>query len=306
MTLPTEHLTSVRARTISKIAIGVNGGPESHDAITLATAIAGATRAEVLLVGVHPEPLVVLPEEMNWISLQLQTGEKLAQTRDSYAPEARIAVETGLSVPRVLERVVRREHSDLLVVGSSRHATAGRVQIGKRSRQLLSELRCAVAIAPRGLHRKEDYRLRHVGVGYDGHHEATDALVLAGSLAHAADADLHICGVVDDRLSPPSWSATTTVDPLWEERIAAEMDALRDFGLSAVSTTGARAQAEIARGRPADHLLKLSESVDLLVIGSRRWGAVARVLLGSTGEALAHGAACPLLVAPRPGMQRDG
>jgi nucleotide-binding universal stress UspA family protein len=54
------------------------------------------------------------------------------------------------------------------------------------------------------------------------------------------------------------------------------------------------------RGRPADRLLELCADVDLLVIGSRRWGAVARLMLGSTGEALMHDASCPVLVVPRP------
>jgi nucleotide-binding universal stress UspA family protein len=57
---------------------------------------------------------------------------------------------------------------------------------------------------------------------------------------------------------------------------------------------------QVTRGRPADALLPFSEQVDLIVIGSRRWGPVARLLLGSTGEALAHDAACALLVVPRP------
>ena len=46
--------------------------------------------------------------------------------------------------------------------------------------------------------------------------------------------------------------------------------------------------------------MELGEQVDLLVIGSRRWGAATRVLVGSTGEALLHDAACPVLVVPRP------
>lgn len=60
-----------------------------------------------------------------------------------------MVVETDLAVPRALERVVRREHRDLLVVGSSRHGPDGRVRIGKRSRQLLCHFKCALAIAPR-------------------------------------------------------------------------------------------------------------------------------------------------------------
>lgn len=298
----------IPGKAISRIAVGVDGRSESRDGVVLGVSMASVTDAEVLLVGIQPEPLVVLPEEMNWESLQRQTAELLAETRDGYAPGARLLVETGVSVPQVLERVVARERCDLLVVGSSRRAVERRVRIGGRTRQLVSELRCALAIAPRGIHRDENHRLRRIGVGYDGGAESAAALTLAGSLARAADADLCLCGVVDDRI--PSWgwsdiSATEVTLTRWEERLVAEMDALREFGRDAARATGARAQVEILRGRPADHLLKLSEDLDLLVIGSRRWGRVARLLLGRTGEALAHNAGCPLLVVPRPAEQRQ-
>jgi nucleotide-binding universal stress UspA family protein len=36
------------------------------------------------------------------------------------------------------------------------------------------------------------------------------------------------------------------------------------------------------------------------VIGSREWGPTARLLLGSTGEALMHDSACAVLAVPRP------
>jgi nucleotide-binding universal stress UspA family protein len=54
-----------------------------------------------------------------------------------------------------------------------------------------------------------------------------------------------------------------------------------------------------ARSRPSSALLELSAHVDLIVIGSRRRGPVARLVLGSTGEAVVHDARCPILVAPR-------
>jgi nucleotide-binding universal stress UspA family protein len=57
---------------------------------------------------------------------------------------------------------------------------------------------------------------------------------------------------------------------------------------------------DVRRGRPADALMELCERVDLLVIGSRRWGGAARVLLGRTGEALMHDASAAVLVVPRP------
>jgi len=298
-----------RPNALSRIAVGVNGHPEGNDAVVLGAAIARTAGAELILVFVHPEPLVVLPEQVNWSSVERQAAAMLREARDAFAPGARIVVETGLSVPRTLERVVRREHRDLLVVGSSRHASEGRVRIGKRTRQLLGRFNCSLAIAPRGMSRRPDGALARIGVGYDGGPGSEAALALAGTIAVSAGAQLLLCAVVDDRVPPVGWFsllADHAAIQRWEERVVAEMKALRELGLSAAKATGARARAEVSRGRPADALLELSAEVDMLVIGSRRWGPVTRVLLGSTGEALAHEAASPLVIVPRPrGDGRD-
>jgi nucleotide-binding universal stress UspA family protein len=79
-----------------------------------------------------------------------------------------------------------------------------------------------------------------------------------------------------------------------------EQQRLERHVVDATKALDAKVGAEVLRGRPADALLALSGDVDLLVIGSRRWGPATRVLLGSTGEALLHGAACPVLAVPRP------
>jgi nucleotide-binding universal stress UspA family protein len=292
-----------RGLTISRIAAGVNDHPEGKDAATLGAMIAEATKAELMLVAVHPQPLVPMPEHINWKSLERQATTMLRETRASHAPEARMVVETHLSVPRALERVAQRDHRDLLVVGSSRDAPEGRVRIGKRTRQLLCNFKSALAIAPHGMRDTARHEIRRIGVGFDGGPESEAALTLAGSIAHAAGAELHVCGVVDDRVPPIAWSAMMAgraAVPSWEEMVRSKMEVLRERCDSGAKATGAGAQTEILRGRPADGLLELSEELDLLVIGSRHWGPVARLLLGSTGEALAHDAACPLMVVPRP------
>ena len=161
----------------------------------------------------------------------------------------------------------------------------------------------ALTIAPRGMHTSPAPGFRRIGVGYDGGPESEAALALAASVARAAGAELHLWGVVDDRMPPTGRLGLAkggAAVPWWEEAVLAEMGSIRELALSAVEMIGASARAEVLRGRPADALLELSGSVDLLVIGSRRWGLVARLLLGSTGEALAHDGACPLLVVPRP------
>jgi hypothetical protein len=51
-------------------------------------------------------------------------------------------------------------------------------------------------------------------------------------------------------------------------------------------------------GRPADVLIALSETVDLLVIGSRGYGPLRAVLLGGVSGQVTRSAACPVVVVP--------
>jgi nucleotide-binding universal stress UspA family protein len=287
---------------VARIAAGVDGYLEGRDAAVLGATIAQAVGAELMLVAVHPDPLVPMPPDSGWKALHAQAEALLRDTRDTLAPGARITVETDWSVPRALERVVKRDHHDLLVVGSSRHAPDGQVRIGKRTRQLLCHSQSALAVAPRALSERQLQRLARVGVGYDGSAESNAALALAGTLADAAGAKLLVRGVVDDRMPRVGWTglggALTAAG--WDEVIEQELASLDQQARRAAEKAGTRVQVEIVKGRPADALLKLSGDVDLLVIGSRRWGAVARLIVGSTGEALMHGAGCPVLVVPRP------
>jgi nucleotide-binding universal stress UspA family protein len=296
---PSGEAAATSPAEISRIAVAIDGFPEGQDAAALGAAIARVTAAEVMLVAVHSAPLFPVPG-WSWQSLRREAERTLGEVRRAFAPGARTVVETDLSVPRALQRVVRREHRDLLVLGSSRQAPDGRVRIGKRTRQLLCHFECALAIAPRGMHSEPDIHLKRIGVGYDGGPESEAALELAGSMARAG-AELHVRAVVDDRAPALLRSALGgLVTTEWTAVISEEQQRLHDQALAAAEATGATVSVEVLRGRPADALLALSGEVDLLVIGSRRWGPTARVLLGSTGEALLQDAACPVLAVPRP------
>ena len=294
-----------RSAPIARIAAGVDGYREGRDAATLASMIARAAGADLMLVAVHPDPMVVLPAEIGWTGMRKEAERLLRETRDALAPGARIAVETDWSVPRALERVVQREHRDLLAVGSSRAGPEGRVRIGNRTRQLLGHSRCALAVAPRGFSEQPSRRLARIGVGYDGAPESEAALAVAGALAVNAGATLRVRSVVDDRVPMVGWQSAVReqVLAMWDELLAPHIAALLERAQSAAEATGAElAEVDVQRGRPADALLEMCEHVDLLVIGSRRWGEAARVLIGRTGEALMHDASAPVLVAARPAV----
>jgi nucleotide-binding universal stress UspA family protein len=53
-------------------------------------------------------------------------------------------------------------------------------------------------------------------------------------------------------------------------------------------------------GLAGEELAAFSKDVDLLVVGSRSYGPVKRLVLGSTSDYLERHARCSLLVLPRP------
>jgi nucleotide-binding universal stress UspA family protein len=295
---PADPATPPRLR---RILVGVDGHAEGRDAAALAAALERASGAETMLLAVLSDPVVMPLTGMSWNELHKQAEATLAQTRDTLVPDARVLIETDFSVGRALERVAAREHVDLVVLGSSPQAHVGQVRIGYRTRQLIGDAKCALAVAPRGLAEAGTPTIERIGVGYDGGPESEAALALAGTIARASGAELAISAVVDDRI--PTFglqgSRGSRIVAEWRSLIAGDVEELRMRAVEAAKPSGVDARVEVISGHPADVLLELSEEVDLLVVGSRRWGAVARLLLGSTGEALVHGAVSPILIVPR-------
>ncbi|MGZ4220654.1 MAG: universal stress protein [Solirubrobacteraceae bacterium] len=293
---------AAKVQAIRRLAVGVNGYPEGLDAAALGGAISRATDAAMMLVAVHPNPMIVVPEGLDWKSLHEQARETLIATREEFAPESRTVVRTDHSVARALHRVVQDEHRDLLVVGSSRHAAPGHVRIGKRTRQLLCNFECALAVAPRGLHDRGDFAFKRIGVGYDGGPESRAALAWAGAVALGSGAELCVRGVVDSRMPTVGWGQVWIGHMMrdWMGVVNEEKNSLRSQAEAVAGQAGLCVDVDVVSGRPADAMLALSGEVDLMVIGSRRWGPGKRLLLGSTGEALMHDAACAVVAVPRP------
>ena len=285
---------------IAHVAAAVDSYSEGRDATMLAATVSRAVGAEIMLLAVEPDLPLIIPG-LQRKRVREETEAMLRDTSAALAPGARRKIDSDLSVARGIERLVRAEHRDLVVVGSNRRGDEGRVSIGHITRQLLSDLGCALAIAPRGLSAGDPLTLRRIGVGFDGGPEAHAALVTAARIAAGAGARLVVRGAIDDRVPPLGWPNVWmgAILESWEEMMDEEERDLRESITAALAGISAEAEIQITRGRPHKSLVALSTDVDLLVIGSRRWGPLARLLLGGTGEALVHAAECSLLIVPR-------
>jgi nucleotide-binding universal stress UspA family protein len=124
---------------------------------------------------------------------------------------------------------------------------------------------------------------------------------MACELARHTGARLSLHAVADDAI--PGWvglsvtpSSADALEELIEGRSAAARDLL-DRSLEACE--GVAADGQVLVGDPAGELILATELLDLLVLGSRRWGPVKRLALGSTSEHVIRHTACPVLVPPR-------
>jgi nucleotide-binding universal stress UspA family protein len=208
------------------------------------------------------------------------------------------------SAARALQEAAEREDAGLLVIGSSRRSPAGRTLPGTTAERLLHGAPCPVAVAPQGW--ASQGGPSRVGIAYVNTEEGREALRGAHTLARRAGAVLKVFTVV--RVTPAMYLETEpslagqaqmgksleTVEG--EHRVQAEKDLRR-----VVSALGEDVPVEVDAliGDPARTIVDMTESIDLLVLGSRGYGPLRSVLLGSVSRRVMAEALCPVIVLPR-------
>jgi nucleotide-binding universal stress UspA family protein len=200
----------------------------------------------------------------------------------------------GSSPGRGLLELAEQQGADLLVIGASRRSRAGHVLTGQVGLGLLQGSPCAVAIAPKDC-REREVGLSRLVVGFDGSDESNLALKDALELARAGGVEVRLVAVAP----PPvhaygSVEGYTAVKEAIEEHVREQLRlALRSIPPQVIL------EASLVAGDPATKLAEAALDASLLVLGSRAYGPVGRVLLGSVSAALVQSAACAVLVHPR-------
>jgi len=277
------------------IVVGVDGRDGGRDALSLAGRLALVNGGELIAVRALPIEYYVSRGGAPAFS-EIAVDDAKAELRADLTAaglEARIVVVGDASPARALHRVAEADEADLIVVGSTHRGRIGAVLAGDDAAATLHGAPCPVAVAPRGLAEREWAAVAKIGVGFDGSPESRQALALAAAIAGSAGAEILVRSVVEHAVADPDAAPD---DEDWLERArAAALGDLRD-ALDGIETETSGA---VVAGAPVQALTILSERVDLLVVGSRAWGPVRRILLGSTAVRLMRDARCPLLVLPR-------
>jgi nucleotide-binding universal stress UspA family protein len=132
-------------------------------------------------------------------------------------------------------------------------------------------------------------------VGVERSERSRDALALARTLARATGARLILVAVypIDGRsaVMPPGAYAAALADEAEStlDWIARPLSGVAATSQAVASTSVARGLQEVAA----------AEDALAIVVGPSHRGALGRIVPGSVGERLLHGAPCPVAVAPR-------
>jgi nucleotide-binding universal stress UspA family protein len=258
------------------VIAGYDGTPAGADALALATMLGACLASRVV-------PVMVGDANDRADAIEADLRERLV-----------VRSTGGGSPARQLYEEADARGASLIAVGSTTGADPGRVMIGGVARRLLHGAPCPIAVAPRGMADNGVLEPRVIAVGYDGSPEATEALGFAAAIGGAAGAALRVVAV--HGVPPPQDQFIAAGTSEFEQL----QQRLHDAATGLASEL--RAEPRFLSGPPATTLISESElGVDLMVVGSRGYGPIRSVLLGSVSERLLHGAACPVVVVPRCG-----
>lgn len=271
------------------VVVGVDRRSGGADAIALSQRLL-ASDGELTLAHVFPGEGQTWREEPSDAELREREDvmEMLEAGRDAAGVDANLRWRESSSAGRGLHELCELVEADMLVVGSSRRGLLGRVVLGDDTRAALNGAPCAIAIAPAGYGGRQA-EIREIGVGYNESAESQRALDLARELADTLGAKLSAF----EAISVPTYAFLG--GPAISEDAVEE---LVDQARQRIADLGA-VEPHAVYGDAAEELSLYSASLDLLIVGSRAYGPVGRLIHGSTTHQLARMARCPLLVLTR-------
>lgn len=280
----------------SKIVVGYDGQRPAQDALALAASLARATAGSLMLV-------YVTPEQPRWYRTERDYRRALSEDVQATLDPAFEKLPKGLdaskasiesrSPSRGLHDLASEGRATLLVLGSTHRGPIGRVLIGTTGELLLMGAPCAVMVAPRGYAERADDPLNVIAVGFDGSVESHGTLVSAHTLAAASRARLRVISVVESRgpfgHSPKRHESKDEHRDL-EEQVDDAIEKLPD---------SLEIERSLLEGNPVELLASAAREADMLILGSRGYGPMHHVLLGSVSAKLMRSAPGPVLVVPR-------
>ncbi|HKQ64400.1 MAG TPA: universal stress protein [Methylomirabilota bacterium] len=211
------------------------------------------------------------------------------------------AVESEIAVGDPRQQIVgvaEQWGADLIVVGARGLGLVKRFLLGSVSLAVARHAHCPVLVV-KGRPRK----LASVLVGMDGSEDSFRAVRFLQSLCLRRPTKVRLLSVVE-RLHYPSSAPGALKGQLAamikevEAERRAELEKVLERAATHLNDKITRVTKSTPTGNPADEIIATADAfdADLVVVGARGLGGMARLLLGSVSEKVLRHARCPVLI----------
>ena len=132
-------------------------------------------------------------------------------------------------------------------------------------------------------------------LAFDGSPDGREALAQAEMLASTCGATVHLLAIIDPTENMLIVEAMTYIP----ENQRFVVQSVLDEGVRRLQRVGCIATSEIKYGKPAEQIIQSAREIaaNLIIVGHRDQGTLARWLNGSVGESILHQPPCSVLVA---------
>lgn len=226
----------------------------------------------------------------------LAAAREAAEATATAAEQLALSIADVTVVKRVIEgkpSLVLRDvstRSHLLVLGRRGLGGVRGLLLGSVSTDLAAHSECPVVVVSTGAARDSGPAV----VGVDGSAVSTEALHQAFAAASSMKAPLRVVhsfgGFTDEVFHGYSGQALENL------RGNANIAIESQVADAAESHPEVEVEIDLTTAAPAEHISGLSESAQLIVVGTRGRGGFRGLALGSTSQAILHVAECPVMV----------
>lgn len=220
--------------------------------------------------------------------MEARSAKTLKETKQQLAAlkiKGRVRKEQGAIAPTILKRAPKRD--GILVVGSQGLDALDRFMLGSVSTNLIHHATCPVLVV------KEDaVPLRRITLATDGSAASTKALTFVltklqphRSTGKGGRAPIHV-------------SVIHVMPFIKYPELKTAGRHLVEQNLRKLVKAGFTAEAVYQLGKPAEEIMKVASKhqADLIVMGAKGLGAIARFLLGSVSTRVVQQGTCSVLV----------
>jgi len=297
-------LIEIPAKKLERILVGVDGSKSALAACRVATSIAKAAHAKIMLLYVPLSPATMSPGPSGAALRHevLEGGERVLQEAAAAIGDNTLVFETRVlpertSVVKAITTYAEENDVDLIVLGTRGLGGFSRLRLGSVSSGVATHAKMPVLVARSGKSGQVT-PLKSFVVATDGSTNSKSAVLGAARFSKLMGATLKVLHIL--YIPEIAYAANVPV-PIAEieEGARSRGEKVLEEAASLAEVAGTKATCEMRKGvSPAQGIVDYAEAskADLIILGARGLGGFKKLLMGSVSNSVLHYSGCSVLV----------